>query len=347
MMTDRDVIDRVAVVWGVKPYARSTPGRKVLHRVSVQGRKGANWMLLLYPLMGSRRQGQIRAALGIWEETGGPALARRSKNIAKAVVRRVWQSDGTLLPSLDVQDARGNATLSAPIVALAKGLLKIGVRQRDVIWSLGISQQNLNRIAKGETWRWVAAADVRHLLPASLSEATHRGIMAVVASAESTTSEIDNINPITQLTWKESKISKNKLGKLADQIREELAELDERKTVLERMLIASEDLDTLEARRRKTLPNVPQGTRSMRSAVLQVLSEATGPLKPKEIWERVQVLGAATRSKSPVSVTDLACYQLRQTGAPIEKRDEGWAADRVKLGAYLKDRGIPQDSKTP
>jgi hypothetical protein len=122
----------------------------------------------------------------------------------------------------------------------------------------------------------------------------------------------------------------------ADSIKKELVKLDQRREALGKLLAVYEELDVLDQQGRNSNQNTPQGTRSLRGAVLEVLCEAKRPLRPKEIWIRAQELGAATRSKNPAAVVDLTAYQLQQSGVPIEKRDKAWSGDRRKLSVHLE-----------
>lgn len=67
-MTDRDVIDRVAMIAGpaVKGPYRQSGNRQEVFAVTITGRKAAGWMMSIYPLMGQRRQSKIREALATW-----------------------------------------------------------------------------------------------------------------------------------------------------------------------------------------------------------------------------------------------------------------------------------------
>lgn len=66
-MVDRDIIARVADLFGSKvngPY--KTKGQDIWFS-SISGKKSIGWMLTLYPLMGARRQTKI---LSILKEVG-------------------------------------------------------------------------------------------------------------------------------------------------------------------------------------------------------------------------------------------------------------------------------------
>lgn len=70
-MADRDVVRRVAEMWGVKigkgrwgasQYHRQKP----TYRISVTGHAAAHWCRLLRPMMGKRRRKKIDAVLKAW-----------------------------------------------------------------------------------------------------------------------------------------------------------------------------------------------------------------------------------------------------------------------------------------
>jgi hypothetical protein len=68
-MTDRDVVARVAAIWGVAVVSGGKPRfehYKPTFIAKISGSRGADWMLYLRPLMGERRQGQIDMALDGW-----------------------------------------------------------------------------------------------------------------------------------------------------------------------------------------------------------------------------------------------------------------------------------------
>ncbi|MEK7215203.1 MAG: hypothetical protein AAB289_06385 [Chloroflexota bacterium] len=75
----------------------------------------------------------------------------------------------------------------------------------------------------------------------------------------------------------------------------------------------------------------PKGAISLRGAILQVLKEARGAeLHAKEIWVRVQGLGAMTTAKAPVNIVDLSCWSLQGDGVQKVKgqsRTWRWAGD--------------------
>ena len=70
-MTDRDVVERIAAMWGVSVVAlgKRFDHHKPVFCVKTSGYRGADWMRRLRPLMGERRKGQIDAALEGWVPT--------------------------------------------------------------------------------------------------------------------------------------------------------------------------------------------------------------------------------------------------------------------------------------
>ncbi len=75
-MTDRDVVARVAVIWGVAVISggkQRFEHYKPTFIAKISGARGADWMRRLRPLMGERRKAQIDSALDGWV----PPLRRR------------------------------------------------------------------------------------------------------------------------------------------------------------------------------------------------------------------------------------------------------------------------------
>jgi hypothetical protein len=72
-MTDEDTISKVASLFKVK-YHLSTPERyrekgwKSAYSVRITGKHAVQWMVLLRPLMGKRRQSQIDKAIACYQE---------------------------------------------------------------------------------------------------------------------------------------------------------------------------------------------------------------------------------------------------------------------------------------
>ncbi len=107
------------------------------------------------------------------------------------------------------------------------------------------------------------------------------------------------------------------------QVRETLANLDRQREVLLDMLRADERWLTLNASNGEPLPlgieppNVvpprSKGGPSLMSAIARILYEAHGtPMHVKELWKRAQAMNAVTRADSPLSATDVSCYNLSQ-----------------------------------
>lgn len=76
-MTDKDILEKVAKLWGVKvrgPYTPSNPKPHWKHHYTLvkKGTPAIEWMQQLRPLMGERRQGQIDAAIGSYVDKRGP-----------------------------------------------------------------------------------------------------------------------------------------------------------------------------------------------------------------------------------------------------------------------------------
>lgn len=89
-MTDRDVIERVAALWGVKVYVMKVSGvsKLVGYRVTIIGTHAIEIMCLLRPLMGSRRQAQIDKALREFEAK--PDTNESRKLLCKEVADKRW-----------------------------------------------------------------------------------------------------------------------------------------------------------------------------------------------------------------------------------------------------------------
>lgn len=67
-MTDRDVLDRVAVLMGGRvsgPYARLDK-RQSIFKVALYGNRAASWLMTLYPQLGVRRRQAVRETLAVW-----------------------------------------------------------------------------------------------------------------------------------------------------------------------------------------------------------------------------------------------------------------------------------------
>lgn len=69
-MTDKDIIAKASFIligyesFNVQIPKKNRPGTKTVYLVSIGGKKAIAWMVLLYPLMGTRRKAKIRELLG-------------------------------------------------------------------------------------------------------------------------------------------------------------------------------------------------------------------------------------------------------------------------------------------
>jgi hypothetical protein len=97
-MTDRDVIARVATMFGLGTYEIKAPGnshgRLDSYRAWSTGEAGAEWMRSLRSLMGERRRDQIDTVLTEWDARE-PAQIRRSRSCREAALKRAHRADGT------------------------------------------------------------------------------------------------------------------------------------------------------------------------------------------------------------------------------------------------------------
>jgi hypothetical protein len=70
-MTDRDIIERVAHIWGVRvcgPYFSKTKLHYLpVWSVNIGGREGVAWGMMLLPLMGKRRAAKLEELIRIWK----------------------------------------------------------------------------------------------------------------------------------------------------------------------------------------------------------------------------------------------------------------------------------------
>jgi len=69
-MTDFDVIQKAVTVSGGVlhgPYRNNGFGMKPVWRCVLYGALAASWAMTVFPLMGKRRQQQIRAGLEVWK----------------------------------------------------------------------------------------------------------------------------------------------------------------------------------------------------------------------------------------------------------------------------------------
>ena len=71
VMTDKDVVDRVADFFGSKvsisDRTKKLPQWKEAYKTQVGGLKAAQWMMIIYSLMGIRRKEKIEELLKIWK----------------------------------------------------------------------------------------------------------------------------------------------------------------------------------------------------------------------------------------------------------------------------------------
>lgn len=70
-MTDRDVVERAGRILGIGSINKAKPGplgKKSTWCYQINA-ESAGVMMMLYPLMGERRQGRIREVLAIWRAT--------------------------------------------------------------------------------------------------------------------------------------------------------------------------------------------------------------------------------------------------------------------------------------
>jgi hypothetical protein len=95
-MTDRDVVDRVGAMWGIKTFAWQPPppSKKTQYRVMISGWAAADWMRLLHPWLGIRRQFRITEILAEYDAQE-PTQKRRSRSCSEAAAKRSRRADGT------------------------------------------------------------------------------------------------------------------------------------------------------------------------------------------------------------------------------------------------------------
>lgn len=92
-MTDKDVVDRAAKLFGAPlwgPYSKQAP-RKDVWATAVAGWHAAEWMRILQPYLGKRRQAKVSEILGVWgqrkKRIGRPAAPK------PVAVLAPWSSD--------------------------------------------------------------------------------------------------------------------------------------------------------------------------------------------------------------------------------------------------------------
>lgn len=88
-MTDEDIIERVAALFGTKVYVmpQYVEGRKQQWRAHATGSNAAAWMRRLYPLLGQRRRARIDEVLAEYDACE-PTDDRRRKSCKEATLRR-------------------------------------------------------------------------------------------------------------------------------------------------------------------------------------------------------------------------------------------------------------------
>lgn len=95
-MTDRDIIDRVADLFGTSTYVipNKSPGnRKDAYRAQINGARAAALMAKLKPIMGARRSSRIDEILEEYGELESTEV-RRARSCSEAQIAR-WAQHGT------------------------------------------------------------------------------------------------------------------------------------------------------------------------------------------------------------------------------------------------------------
>jgi len=88
-MTDRDVIEKVADLFGIEYIAEiDREDYKTSYKVQVRGTKAMDLMRELYPLMGERRQQQIDEAINSYDEL---YRTESQSNHDRNEVREAWK----------------------------------------------------------------------------------------------------------------------------------------------------------------------------------------------------------------------------------------------------------------
>lgn len=105
-MTDRDVIERVADLFGGSVYdiPRYIEGRKLQYRAQITGSGAAQWMNDLYPWLGDRRRERIDAVLAEYRAQEPTAVRRRRACAEAATQRRRSESNGQFLTENSADD---------------------------------------------------------------------------------------------------------------------------------------------------------------------------------------------------------------------------------------------------
>lgn len=70
-MTDLDIIERVRALMApnVNLYTITHPGSKNSHKFQLCGTRANGWMMMLYPILGTRRRAKIKDILTVWKNT--------------------------------------------------------------------------------------------------------------------------------------------------------------------------------------------------------------------------------------------------------------------------------------
>lgn len=94
-MTDKDVIDRVAILFGVSTYSipNTKFGKKPAFRATLKSHKAVVLMEKLLPFMGDRRSAKIIEVVNAFKAIE-PTEIRRARSCSKAQKQR-WAMHGT------------------------------------------------------------------------------------------------------------------------------------------------------------------------------------------------------------------------------------------------------------
>lgn len=82
-MSDRDVVERAAKIFGVA-VTKNIPRQahyKPMFQLKLSGKRAVEWMVILRPLMGIRRQGQIDAAIKAYYDRQTGRVKLRDKDL--------------------------------------------------------------------------------------------------------------------------------------------------------------------------------------------------------------------------------------------------------------------------
>lgn len=90
-MTDRDIVERArtvlrhgAAIYTVKPNGMH---KKTAYKFVMVGPQAVGWMMILYALMGERRQACIRDTLAAWRESPAHGKWKRRKGYKRGELR--------------------------------------------------------------------------------------------------------------------------------------------------------------------------------------------------------------------------------------------------------------------